>query len=214
MKPRIFIDMDGVIVDFERYMTEHGLTGDEVKRKPGAYLAMQPMPGAIEAVRSIIGWGLFDVWIATKPPTGNAEAYKEKAQWIFHHLPELKRKLVITHDKGMLGGYSDVLIDDRPHKANCHEFRGTLIEFVKGVREWPEILKLLHEKFSFRSRDGVIYHMSGTDALTLAHILDSVAADLNRKRVERLRFDMAMDDGFLDQERASVFSISFRMAPR
>ena len=75
---------------------------------------MPPIDGAIEAVRSVIGMG-YEVWVATKPPTGVHYAYSDKAAWIFKHLPELKRRLIITHDKGLLGDAGDYLCDDRPH---------------------------------------------------------------------------------------------------
>ncbi|MGH8443829.1 MAG: 5' nucleotidase, NT5C type [Solimonas sp.] len=130
--------MDGVIVDFDRFAREEELSGDEVKRWRGAYLAMKPIPGALEAVRSLIGMG-YEVWIATKPPTGVAYAYSDKAQWVMTHLPELKRRIIITHDKGLLGDPGDFLIDDRPHKANCESFAGSLIAFGGSV-QWPEIL--------------------------------------------------------------------------
>jgi len=141
---RVFVDMDGVIVDFDAYKTEHGLTGDEVKRKPGAYLEMPPIAGAKEAVRSLIGMG-FEVWIATKPPTGVPYAYSDKAAWIFEHLPELKRRIVVTHDKGLLGDAGDFLCDDRPHKANCERFAGTLLRFVDGFH-WPQALEFMRTK--------------------------------------------------------------------
>jgi 5'-nucleotidase len=133
---RVFIDMDGVIVDFERFLIERDYTGEEAKKLPGAYQEMKPMPGAIEAVRSLIGMR-HDVWVATKPPTGIAYAYADKASWIFEHLPELKRKIVITHDKSLLIG--DVLIDDRPHKANAINFEGELLHFSESFG-WPEVL--------------------------------------------------------------------------
>jgi 5'(3')-deoxyribonucleotidase len=138
---RIFIDLDGVIVDFDQYKLDLGITSDEIKRRPGAYLAMRPIPGAIEAVRSLIGMG-FEVWVASKPPTGVAFAYEDKAQWVFEHLPELKRRLILTHEKGLLGEAGDWLIDDRPHKAKCGEFKGKLLAF--GTETWPnwtEVLK-------------------------------------------------------------------------
>lgn len=135
---RIFVDMDGVIVDFDAYRCSLGMTGDEIKRRPGAYLAMNPIPGAIEGVRSLIGMG-YEVWAATKPPTGIAFAYADKAQWIFNRLPELKRRIIITHDKGLLGDERDFLIDDRIHKANCMHFRGRLFKFGWPVG-WPEVL--------------------------------------------------------------------------
>jgi len=135
---RIFIDMDGVVVDFDRYMREQRITGDEAKRRPGAYLAMQPIEGAISGVRSLIGMG-FEVWIATKPPTGIPFAYADKAAWVLEHLPELKRRIIITHDKGLLGDAGDYLIDDRPHKANCGQFTGTLMPFTNGIG-WSDVL--------------------------------------------------------------------------
>lgn len=117
---RIFCDMDGVLVDFDAFKCERGLTGDEVKCMSGAYLAMKPMPGGIEAVHSLTGMG-FEVWACTKPPTGIAFAYGDKAQWILDHLPELKRRIIVTHNKGFLGDEGDILIDDRPHKAGVHK---------------------------------------------------------------------------------------------
>lgn len=139
MKRKIFVDLDGVVVDFALYMKLEGMTGDEVKRTKGAYLSMPAMPGAIAAVRSLIGMG-FDVWIATKPPTGIPYAYSDKAQWVFDNLPELKRKIIMTHDKGLLGSNIDFLCDDRPHKANCENFKGGLIRFVDGYH-WDEALE-------------------------------------------------------------------------
>lgn len=136
---RIFIDMDGVIVDFDAYRLDNEMTVDEVKYTPGAYRNMKPIPGAVEAVKRLIELG-FDVWIATKPPTGGTHAYSEKAEWIIEHLPELKRNIIITHDKGLLGDDQDFLCDDRPHKANCEQFKGTLIRFVDGYH-WSQALK-------------------------------------------------------------------------
>lgn len=132
--------MDGVIVDFDAYMKAHGLTGDEVKKKHGAYLEMPAIPGAIEAVRSLIGMG-YEVWIATKPPTGIPYAYSDKAAWVLNHLPELKRRIIVTHDKGLLGDSGDFLCDDRPHKANCEKFAGMLIKFIDGYH-WQDALEV------------------------------------------------------------------------
>lgn len=139
--PRVFVDLDGVVVNFDAYRADRGFTGDEVKKLPGAYLEMDPYPGAVAAVRSLIGMG-YEVWIATKPPTGIAHAYSDKAAWVMKHLPELKRRIIITHDKGLLGDADDYLVDDRPHKANCESFKGTLIRFVNGVT-WADVLEQL-----------------------------------------------------------------------
>lgn len=146
---RIFVDMDGPIVDFAGYMQRHGLTSSQVKRLPGAYAAMLPVDGAIESIRRLIGMG-YEVWVATKPPTGLAFAYAEKAAWIFARLQELKRRVIITHDKGLLGDSEDFLIDDHPDRANCRNFPGTLLCFghAPGSLGWPEIVSF----FSARAR--------------------------------------------------------------
>ena len=149
-KPRVFLDMDGVIVDFEGHMAETGKTGDELKATVGAYAAMKPRPGALEAVRSVIGMG-YEVFIATKPPTGVAHAYAGKVEWVLEHLPELKRRIIVTHNKGLLGQKGDFLVDDRPHKADCTSFAGTLISFgPKFGVEWPDVLKTLSESKPYR----------------------------------------------------------------
>jgi 5'(3')-deoxyribonucleotidase len=140
---RVFVDMDGVLVDFDRYITDTGLTPAEIKAKPGSYFEMHPMPEAPAAIHQLTELG-YEVWIATKPPTGVAHTYSDKAAWVFKHLPELKRRLIITPDKGLLGDAGDFLIDDRPHKANCDQFPGRLIHFTQ-TNGWPEILDVLTE---------------------------------------------------------------------
>ena len=137
---RIFVDMDGVIVDFDAYAKRLDLSGEVIKKMRGAYLEMEPIPGALHAVRSLIGMG-HDVWLATKPPTGISWAYADKVEWVLKHIPELKRKIIFTHDKSLLRG--DVLIDDRPHKANAEDFEGLLIHFSLPHCGWSEVLELL-----------------------------------------------------------------------
>jgi 5'(3')-deoxyribonucleotidase len=141
---RVFVDLDGVVVDFDSYAESLGLSGAKVKTIRGAYLEMKAFPGALESVRSLIGMG-YEVWIATKPPTGISYAYADKVEWVLRHLPELKRRIILTHDKGLLGDFGDYLIDDRPHKNNCENFEGHLIAFKKG-NQWPEIIAAFRER--------------------------------------------------------------------
>jgi hypothetical protein len=141
MANRVFIDMDGVLADFDRLKSRLGNTGEELKRIPGAFDIMEPIPGAIEGVHSLIGMG-FECWIATKPPTGIPHAYADKAKWILRHLPDLKRRIIMTHNKGLLGDENDFLVDDRPHKASCEDFRGVLIPFVNGMN-WAIVLSVM-----------------------------------------------------------------------
>jgi len=142
--PRVFVDMDGVVVDFDRYMIDMGLSAAEVKARPGAYRDMQPIAGAVKSVRRLVALG-YEVWIATKPPTGVAHAYSDKVMWVLEHFPELERRIIITHDKGLLGNEQDFLCDDRPHKANCELFSGRLLAFVDGYH-WPQAMDFFEKR--------------------------------------------------------------------
>jgi len=144
---RVLFDMDNVLVDFDGYARRLGLSGQVVKTLPGAYRAMAPLPGALDAVRTVEAIG-FEAWIASKPPQGFSHAYAEKADWVHEYLPHLSGRLILTPDKGLLGDEDDVLVDDRPHAANCHAFRGLLIPFEGGTG-WPEVLRILR---SIRAR--------------------------------------------------------------
>jgi 5'(3')-deoxyribonucleotidase len=144
-KIRVFVDMDGVIVDFDTFKTELGLTGDEVKKRAGAYQLMKPLPGALDGIKSLVGMG-FDVWLATKPPTGVPHAYADKVSWVLENLPEMKRKIILTHDKSLLRG--EYLIDDRPHKANAQYFQGKLITFGIQGWDWLRVLEFFRSELS------------------------------------------------------------------
>lgn len=193
---RIFIDMDGVIVDFDKFRDDHGLTGDQVKCMPGAYLAMPPIPGAIDAVRVLINMG-YEVWLATKPPTGVAHAYSDKAAWVLQHLPELKRNIIITHDKGLLGGPDDYLCDDRPHKANCELFQGTLLRFVDGYH-WPQALEFFNQQRQMPASVG----QNGTTKQVFLVNLDE---GYNRSETQRVCSTKEQAQSYIDS-----FSVSDR----
>lgn len=133
--------MDGPLVDFEGYCHQVGRLPEVVKKEHGAYKLMQPQKHGIKAVRKLIDAG-FDVWILSKPPSSNASAWGDKAAWIMEHLPELERKLILTHDKSLVGDENDMLIDDRPHKANCHLFKGNVWHFdMNDEHQWKKILE-------------------------------------------------------------------------
>jgi len=126
--PRIYVDMDGVVADFERAFLECNLTAKEYKLIPGSYEKLLPIPGAIEGIRELLELGFF-VMMLTKIPSQNPYAASEKLIWIKKHLPELHDYVIITPDKGAVGTFSDHLIDDHPEWANAHNFPGMVIKF-------------------------------------------------------------------------------------
>ena len=137
IKQRIFIDLDGVCADFNRALAETGMEPDEFRFAPGAYLNLHPIPGAIDAVNKLVATGNYEIFFATKPPTGVPDAYADKVRWVMKHFYDLRKRIIITPDKGLLGSENDILIDDRPHTANCLEFPGKFIFFT----DWEKTLQ-------------------------------------------------------------------------
>lgn len=156
---RVFIDMDGVIADFDGLKIKlFGPTyedGDKLVELKGGFRNLEVIPGSREAIALMPSLG-YDPWIATRPAPSHPHSYSEKAEWIIEHFPALKKKLVMTQDKSLLGGPDDILIDDRLEKANCVNFPGKLIEFAYDpehtpirpnklfrVRNWAEAINCL-----------------------------------------------------------------------
>ena len=152
--PRIYLDMDGVLADFERDMIEYGLPASRLKLIPGAYRDLKPISGAINGVHSLLEMGFF-VLILTKIPSENPFAATAKIQWLNEHLPVLEDLIIITPDKGCVGTHDDFLVDDFPEWANAHNFPGTVIKFSgkedvitanHHVTDWKELVYLFAEK--------------------------------------------------------------------
>jgi hypothetical protein len=139
-RPKIFVDMDGVWADFENGQIASGLPTDEYKLRQGAYRHLDEIPGASEGIDFLLSLPV-DVFIATKIPTHAPHAASEKLLWIQERKPQLLERAIITPHKGLLGGKLDYLIDDRPHKASCRDFEGTLMTFgPEGTyRNWDSI---------------------------------------------------------------------------
>ena len=121
-KKRLYFDMDGVIVDFdsalklqsEETLKEYEGREDEI---PGLFGQMQPMPGALEAVRKLNE--RYDCYILSTAPWGNPSAWSDKVIWITRYLDDVfHKKMVITHCKHLCKG--DILIDDRDKHEGDH----------------------------------------------------------------------------------------------
>jgi len=146
---RIFIDMDGVIADFQgevdRHCKENGLTKLHRPEMKVDFSNMKPMPGAVAAIRKLEADG-HDLFIATTPPWDRPEAWGHKRDWIMEHFPSLKKKMFLTHRKDLLDG--DVLIDDTRYRGQP-DFKGTWIWFGVDSKYpgWPEVLNYINQKF-------------------------------------------------------------------
>lgn len=156
-KKIVWLDMDGVLVNFRKGVDEILEINPEFREKyKGEYDRMHgvfrnppPIDGAIEAVKKLAESGKYELYIASTAPWDNPESATDKRYWIEKHFGDLfKKKMVITHLKNMLIG--DYLIDDRT-KNGAGEFKGELLHFgydyvndkFNEYPNWDSILKKL-----------------------------------------------------------------------
>lgn len=150
MKKVLWIDMDGVLVDFNRHVEETISNNEFLKSSykghydhiPGIFRNPPPIKGAVEAINKLNESGKYEMYIATAAPWGNPMAAMDKRFWIEEHFGRLfHKKMAITHLKGMLIG--DYLIDDRTANG-AGEFSGKHIHFGKDeFPNWDSVLKHL-----------------------------------------------------------------------
>ena len=158
MKLRIFVDMDGVLADFDKAAQEmKDKLPFETELKPSAtyessdkgfkfdevldFSTFDVIPGAKDGIDKLIDMG-HDVYIASTPPWNNPAAWGQKRDWIEKHFPALKRKVFLTHRKDLLDG--DILIDDSTYRGQP-DFKGTFIHFGKDGAYWPFVTTQINE---------------------------------------------------------------------
>ena len=147
-KYRIFIDMDGVIADFESAAEAEALVKGVTKlSRPDLfvnYRALSVIDGAIEAVAKLNAD--HEVFIASTPPWTRPEVWGHKREWIGEHFPDLKRKIILTHRKDLLIG--DILIDDSRFRGQPN-FQGEWYWFNKNWdnRNWKACLEWIYKEY-------------------------------------------------------------------
>jgi len=138
-KKILYIDMDGVLCDFNKAVESHPLKNKYKNRVdciPGIYKDLDPIPGAIEAFEYL--WDAFDVYILSTPPWRNPDGWIHKKEWIEKHIPKAKRRLILSHHKNLNKG--DYLIDDS-HYRGQPEFEGEWLHFnTPDFPNWASIL--------------------------------------------------------------------------
>lgn len=150
----VFLDSDGPVADFDKSLKASGLHADEFKHIAGVYLYLDVTAGAAEAIRELQildDSGLIRVWILTKTPSHSPYAYTEKILWYGQKFPWLQDRVILTHDKSVVGGPKDLLLDDRPHKANADKFTGTFVYFDPNLPEnsWKHFVSTVRMHIEF-----------------------------------------------------------------
>ena len=148
MKKILYIDMDSVLVDFqsgidrtpEKIVQEYEDRLDEV---PNIFSMMDPMPGAINAYKTLSE--IYDTYILSTAPWNNPTAWSDKIIWVQKFLGDpAHKRLILSHHKNLNRG--DYLIDDRV-KNGAGEFMGELIHFgTEKFPDWDSVLNYFTAK--------------------------------------------------------------------
>ncbi len=142
----IYLDMDGVLADFDsgsKYIEDSELSKYEKRTLvPNYYLKLDVIHGAKEAVAFLLKH--FEVYVLSTAPWKNPSAWSEKRIWLEREFPELQRKLILSHHKNLLLG--DYLIDDMLYHG-AKDFTGEHIHFgSEKFPDWTSVLKYLKIK--------------------------------------------------------------------
>lgn len=148
MKKILYIDMDGVLVNFKSAfpkiskdtLTEYDGCPDEV---PGIFSKMEPNPGALDAFKQLSK--IFDTYILSTSPWENPSAWTDKLNWVKKHLGEhAYKRLILTHHKNLNRG--DFLVDDQ-RRNGADNFKREHIHFrTEKFPDWNAVLNYLMEK--------------------------------------------------------------------
>lgn len=160
-KEIVFFDMDNVLVDFKSGLDK---VDAETKAKynddgtgkphyddiPGLFSLMDPMPGAIEAVKAIAASNKYDLYILSTAPWGNPSSWSDKLEWVKKHLDSdhpqgvFYKRIVLSHHKNLCANANAWLIDDRTLHGST-EFGERFIHFGSDrFPDWQSVLKQLN----------------------------------------------------------------------
>jgi 5'(3')-deoxyribonucleotidase len=153
----VYFDMDNVLADFNSGISKlapetRAEYEGRIEDSPGIFGLMDPMPGAVEAVRRIAE--KYDTYILSTSPWDNPAALQDKLVWVKRHFGggargAFYKRVVFSHHKDLnAGGY---LIDDR-RKHGAAEFRGELIQF--GSDRFPDWASVVRYLLDAQARQG------------------------------------------------------------
>jgi 5'(3')-deoxyribonucleotidase len=145
LTPRLFLDADGVLADFDRgarqllgaspkeYIAKHGRGHfwKRLARAPNFFGTLPEMPDArllFDAVKHL------KPTILTGLPTGNWPA-PQKVEWAAEHFPGVPIVTCMARDKHKHMHAGDVLVDDREKHREAYEGAGMVFVHHRSAEE-------------------------------------------------------------------------------
>ncbi|MEO6305116.1 MAG: hypothetical protein ABIP51_18300 [Bacteroidia bacterium] len=150
MKKIVYVDMDGVIADFEAGINSIDptieWTSDELDldyiciANPHIFETLPEIPDGIEAVKKLSQH--YEIYFLSTPMHSVPESYMDKRKWIKEKFGEwAEKRLILSHRKDLNKG--EFLIDDRL-KNGSEKFDGHHIHFrTELFPDWNSVLKFL-----------------------------------------------------------------------
>lgn len=120
-KPKLFLDMDNVIVDtipILNKIAELPLMKHKPDQVDGIFRDLPPIVGVVTGVNDLKDY--YELYIITTAPWDNPSSWEDKLLWIKQIFGKDKnnpfyKHLIITHKKNLVKQKNGILIDDRPY---------------------------------------------------------------------------------------------------
>jgi 5'(3')-deoxyribonucleotidase len=143
-KPRLYLDMDNMLVDF--HSNPHWHIPQDYWNHPYMYQKdyfydLKPMPGAEKFVGKLEYYNYYDLWILTQPLKDWPPCFGDKAAWVNKYFPNLQDKLIMTQDKHVVR--PGILIDDNPKWSKFDAFFIQFYPYRQKEEQFKDILDYL-----------------------------------------------------------------------